>query len=165
MVSHQQRRGQQEAGAKVQQAAEGGVQQGCRDLAAKGTESPAAAAEGSAQSSDLCPGEWGSVRAAQERKSEGWGQQLGWKEGKQFRSAGVLSRGRRQKCLLDMGCAPLCLLRPSSTLPLHPAPAREQHSSLHACPYPAAIRFVLNDAFTNMRAEERQQLLHVSAFM
>jgi len=27
----------------------------------------------------------------------------------------------------------------------------------------AAIRFVLNDAFTNMRAEERQQLLHVGA--
>jgi hypothetical protein len=26
------------------------------------------------------------------------------------------------------------------------------------------IRFVLNDAFTNMRAEERQQLLHVSMF-
>jgi structural maintenance of chromosome 3 (chondroitin sulfate proteoglycan 6) len=37
-----------------------------------------------------------------------------------------------------------------------------QHSTLPPCSPTAAIRFVLNDAFTNMRAEERQQLLHVS---
>jgi len=37
----------------------------------------------------------------------------------------------------------------------------KQHG--HVIRLPAAIRFVLGDMFTTMRAEERAQLLHVSA--
>ena len=64
------------------------------------------------------------------------------------------------KCVRGLGRGP-CVPESSRSV-THAAAIILTHAHQHTATH-TAIRFVLNDAFTSMRAEERQALLHVSS--